>query len=372
MASVAPMSGRHLRRGRAAVARRVLALLGLLLLGAAAGAGGWVLWADRSSDDDTEATGGARGSAALSPEPGPITIALAGDLAGGAALIDRLAGSSDELLGPLAEALREADLAVVDLAGPISGDAAATPDVAAVPSSILGALRAAGVDVVSAANDRSLDLGVDGAVAIASDPASALPVIGVGADEDRAYRPFVRQVGGRTVAVIAATQVLDPERIASDTAGPAQAGVASAKRIDRLVAEVQAARATADTVVVYLHWGIPGETCPSTSQQELAAALVAAGADVVAGPGAGMVQGAGRAGGAAVAYGLGSLVADERTDADSGVLLVRIDGRDVLAIDWVPARIGPDGVAAPLGDADADDATARWDELRACTDLAPR
>ncbi len=350
----------------------MLALLGLLLLGAAAGAGGWLLWADRSSDADTATAGGSTGSAILSPEPGPITIALAGDLTGGALLTDRLAGDTTDVIGPMAEVLRDADLSVVDVAVPIAGDPSVSPDVATVPSTILAALRAAGVDVVSAANDRSLDLGADGIVAIASDDTSGVAVIGVGADEDGAYRPFVREVGGRTVAVIAATQVLDPDRIASDTARPDHAGVASAKRVDRLVAEVEAVRATADTVVVYLHWGTAGETCPTTSQQELASALVSAGADIVAGPGAGRLQGAGRAGDAVVAYGLGSVVADEPEGTEAGVLLVRIDAREVLDIDWVPARIGADGVAQPLGGAEATDATARWDELRACTDLAPR
>jgi poly-gamma-glutamate synthesis protein (capsule biosynthesis protein) len=365
------MSGRHLRRGRAAGARRLLALLGLLLVGAAAGAGGWLLWAERSSPSSTEAAGGSAGSAALAPEPGPITIALAGDITASAALLDRLAQDRDDVVGSVAEVLRDADLAVVDLDAPVAAEPSAAPEVAAVPPATLAALHAAGVDVVSAANDRSLDLGADAALAAASDAGRGVSVIGVGADEASAYRPFVREVGGQTVAVIAATQLLDPARIGSDTAGPGQAGVASAKRVDRLVAEVEAARATADTVVVYLHWGTPGETCPSTSQRELAAALVAAGADVVAGPGAGRVQGAGRAGGAAVAYGLGTLLAEQPEDVDSGVLLVRIDGREVIDIAWVPTTLGADGFPSLRLGAEATDATARWDELRGCAELGP-
>lgn len=345
----------------------MLATLATLVVGVALGAVGWLVWAERSQE---VASGAAVGSAVLAPVPGPITIALAGDVTASGALADRLQSAPADFVGPLAEVLGGADLAVVNLDAPLVDDPGATPDVRTAPRAILEALRGARVDVVSAANDRSLDLGVDGPLEILSAAADG-SVVGIGADEVSAYRPFVRQVGGHTVAVIAATQVLEPDRIASDTAGPTQAGVASAKRVDRLVAEVQAARASADTVVVYLHWGTGGETCPTTSQQELAAAVVAAGADVVAGPGAGRVQGAGRSGPAAVAYGLGSFLVHEPEDAETGVLLVRIDGRDVLGVDWVPARIGDDGVPNLLAGDDAATATADWESRRACTDLTP-
>lgn len=337
-------------------------VLGVLLLGASVGAGGSLLVDDRADEVDSD---GGVARAVLAPEPGPITIALAGDVTAGGVLASRL-GDGVDFVGPLAGVLRDADLAVVNVDAPIAEDPAA--DVATSRPSILPALVTAGVDVVSVANDRSLD---NGAAALERAMASDdVALVGYGADEDSAYRPFVREVGGHTVAVVAATQLLDPDRIATDTAGPEQAGVASAKRIDRLVAEVQAARAVADTVVAYLHWGTAGETCPSTSQQELAAALVAAGADVVAGPGAGRVQGAGRSGAAAVAFGLGGFLVDDPVHPESGVLLVRVDGRDVLDIEWVPAR-RTDGVPQPLDGPESTAAVADWESRRSCTGLTP-
>jgi poly-gamma-glutamate capsule biosynthesis protein CapA/YwtB (metallophosphatase superfamily) len=362
------MSGRHLRRDCGSSLRRLLAVLGVLVVGALLGAGGSLLLEDRSDDVATQ-TGGVAGDATLTPQPGPITIALAGDVAVDGLLRERLDSAPGEFVGPLSEVLAAADLSVVDLDAALSAYPAATDDGVA-PVGLLAVLGEVGVDVVSLANDRSLGLGSDvleQAVAVAPD---APALIGFGPDEGAAYRPFVREVGGHTVAVIAATQVLEPERIATDTAGPDQAGVASAKRVDRLVAEVEAARAAADTVVVYLHWGTAGERCPTTSQQELADALVAAGADVVAGPGSGRVQGAGRSGTAAVAYGLGSFLVDDPDDDTTGVLLVRIDGRDVLELEWVPAR-RTGGVPEPLEGEEVDAAVAEWESRRGCTGLTP-
>lgn len=343
----------------------MLVAVGVLALGAGLGGGGSLLLEERGTPVD----GSDRASTdpgVLTPDPGPITIAFVGDVTADGALLDRLAADPAGFVGPMAGTLRDADLVVANLDAPISS--APDPDAGAAPPGVLVALASAGVDVVSLANDRSLALGPAGPEeALAS---GAVALVGLGSDEAAAYRPFVREVGGHTVALVAATQVLEPERIATDTAGPGQPGVASAKRVDRLVAEAQSARAAADTVVVYVHWGTTGETCPTPSQQELAVALVAAGADVVAGPGAGRLQGAGRSGRAAVAYGLGGFLADSTDGPESGVLLVQIDGREVLDIGWVPAR-RVDGVPEPLAGADADAAVAGWDALRDCTDLTP-
>lgn len=365
------MSGRHLRRGRGSARRAVLVGCVVLVVGAAVGAASSFLLEDRPGQPDADVgAGAALGSAMLDPEPGPITIALVGDVTADGPLADRLVDPAEDFVGPLADVLGEADLAVANVDAAIAEDVADAAGAATAPPAILDALAGAGVDVASVANEQGLDLGAEGLYQTLGADEGRGMVIGVGPDEASAYAPFVRQVGGHTVAVIAATQVLEPDRIASDTARLDQPGVASAKRVDRLVAEVESARAVADTVVVYLHWGAPGETCPSASQQELAAALVEAGADIVAGPGSGRVQGAGRAGRALVAYGLGRFLADDADEAESGVLLVQVDGRDVLGAEWVPAR-RTGGVPVPLEGEEAAAAVAEWERRRECTGLTP-
>ncbi len=233
------------------------------------------------------------------------------------------------------------------------------------------ALRAAGIDVVSMANNHGMDYGLVGLEdSLAHAEEADFPVIGIGADAGEAYAPWSHEVNGQRVAVIGATQVLDSSLIATWTATEEQPGLASAKEVDRLVAEVEAARLTHDTVIVYLHWGIEGQTCPAPRQQELSDQLIEAGADVIVGGHAHRLQGGGRKGEAFVHYGLGNFVfyTEGGAGADSGVLLLTINGRTIEEYEWIPARLRS-GVATALDEEAAPAALANWESLRSCTDL---
>ena len=305
----------------------------------------------------------------------PIRLAFAGDVHFEGELATALAADPAGMLAPIAPVLSSADLAVVNVETAITtgGTPSAKQYNFRAPPSALEALRSAGVDVASLANNHGLDYGVEGlSDSLAAAEEAGLPLIGIGRDEAEAYAPHVATLGVRTVAVIGATQVLDGSLIASWTAGPDQPGLASAKRVDRLVEEVRATRAVADTVVVYLHWGVEKATCPSEDQQQLARTLVDAGADIVVGGHAHRLQGAGRLDGALVAYGLGNFVFYARGGpaSDSGVLIVTVDGRDVLGHEWIPAVI-QGGIPRPLDGPDAQRAVAAFDDLRSCTGLDP-
>lgn len=304
-----------------------------------------------------------------------VTLAFAGDTNFEGVIADRLAADPISVFGPAAPVLARADLTVVNMETALGfqGEPAPKEFTFQAPPDALEAFRAAGVDVVSAANNHGMDFGLPSLMeTLAAEAASGFPVIGIGRDETEAYAPYLADVRGQQIAVIGATQVLDGSLIESWTAGPAKPGLASAKRVDRLVAEVQAARAVADTVVVFLHWGIEGRTCPSTVQQELAVQLVAAGADVIVGGHAHRVQGAGRMGNAVVNFGLGNFAfySASGEGARTGIFEVTITGRRVDSYGWVPARI-VDRQPQPLLGADAEAALTHWESLRDCTGLAP-
>ena len=196
-----------------------------------------------------------------------MTIAFVGDMNAEGALADRLAADPAGFVGPFTPILAGADLAVGNLETAITERGSPPPGKAfafRAPATVLDALRLGGFDTVSLANNHGIDFGVEGlADSVAAKRASGDDfMIGIGLDEAEAYAPYSVEIKGQRIAVIGATQVLDSSLIDLWTAGPDKGGVASAKRTDRLVEAVAAARATHDTVVVFLHWGIETEECP--------------------------------------------------------------------------------------------------------------
>jgi poly-gamma-glutamate synthesis protein (capsule biosynthesis protein) len=306
---------------------------------------------------------------------GPVTLAFGGDVHFEGVLESKLSARAAGVLDPIEPVFRQADLAVVNLETAVTtgGSPASKEFVFRAPATAFAALRGAGVDVASMANNHGLDYGVEGLRdSLAAARRYRFPVVGIGLDAAQAYRPFRRTINGQRVAVIGATQVLDDHLISAWTAGPSKPGLASAKDVPRLVRAVRGARRTSDTVVVFLHWGIELEQCPSSAQRALAKRLVAAGADVIVGGHAHRVQGAGRMGSALVGYGLGNFVwyGTSELSTQTGILLVTVEGKRVLGYRWVPARI-VDGVPRPLTGSERRSELAAWRSLRGCTGLRP-
>jgi hypothetical protein len=317
-----------------------------------------------------------RAGATREPTGEPVTLAFGGDVHFEGAIGSRLAADPATALGPIAGVLRRADLAVVNLETAITerGTPAPKDFTFRAPPSALTALKEAGVDVATMANNHGLDFGQVGLRdSLAAARAAGFPVVGVGRDADQAYRAWLTTVKGQRIAVIGATQVLDSNLAAAWTAGDDKPGMASAYQEARLLAAVKAARASADTVVVDLHWGRELVNCPIDRQRALAPKLVAAGADVVVGSHAHILLGGGYLRGAYVHYGLGNFVFYSRggITAQSGVLLLTMRGRAVTSARWVPARISG-GIPHPLQGADATRATSSWQSLRRCTGLSAK
>jgi poly-gamma-glutamate synthesis protein (capsule biosynthesis protein) len=241
------------------------------------------------------------------------------------------------------------------------------------PPSVFDALRIAGVDVVSMANNHGVDFGLVGlAESLEASRQRNFPVVGIGADDTAAFAPHLAVVHGERIAVLGADQVAD-STIQQYSAGPGNAGVASAFDTDRLVQAVRSARQQADTVVVYLHWGEERQSCPTRLQRNLAEQLSQAGADILVGTHAHALQGAGWLGDTYVAYGLGNFVwwrSNFPAAVETGVLNLTVDDGRVLQAEFVPARIDDAGLPQPHTGADADQAKADFAALRFCAGLS--
>ncbi len=342
---------------------------------------------DGGSDSSQAPSGGADPTTA---ETTPSTEAPRGPLGNGEAVTLAFAGDAsfenleqavvvdpEGLLSAIAPVLGAADVSVVNLETALGsgGERASKQFAFQVPEQALDALRAAGADVVTMANNHGMDYGTGGlADTLRIKAESGFPIIGIGADDAEAYAPFITEVRGQRIGVIAANDIFDSNLVTAWTAGPGHPGIASAEEShqDRLAEEVRATREKVDTLAVYLHYGTEKDTCPHARQKELVDLLVDAGADIVVGSHAHRLQGMGFLGDQFVAYGLSNFIfkAPSEPGRRSGVVTVTATGRRIDGYEWAPATL-QGNVPVPLSGAAAEAASASMAELQSCAGLTP-
>lgn len=306
---------------------------------------------------------------------GTITLAFAGDVNFAERTADRLAADPAAAFGAAAPGLAAADLTMVNLETAIATGGEPEPKsfTFRAPPTALDALRKAGVDVASMANNHAADYGAAGiAESLAAIRSSAFPVIGFGADHAAATAPYRALVGGVPVTIFAASQV--PDRTLNVwTATATTPGIAAADD-PQLVQNVRSAVRAGETVIVFLHWGTEYVSCPDADQQRVADQLAAAGATAVIGAHAHVLQGAGwRDDGSYVAYGLSNYLwwrSFGNEQDDNGVLTLTIDDRRVVDADFAPAHLDDTGVPVPATGAQAQRIDEQWDRVRQCAGLA--
>jgi len=303
-----------------------------------------------------------------------VTFMFAGDTQFEGAAASKLAANPGGVLLPMAPVMSQADVTMVNLETSITTRGSPEPKefTFRAPAAAFTALAAAGVDVVTMANNHGRDFGAQGLQdTLDAIRTSGFPTVGIGDNAAAAYAPYRLTAKGQRIAIFGASRVIDAALLGSWTATDSQPGLASAypgAPLDRLLAAVRDARASADTVVVYLHWGTERLTCPTSVQETLARQLHDAGADLIVGSHAHRVQGDGILDGAFVAYGLGNFVWPRGNVG--AVIEVNVTGRVVNSYEWIPMKVTA-SVPSPMPESQAAPQVAQWDKLRSCTDLTP-
>lgn len=250
------------------------------------------------------------------------------------------------VFGQIAPALTGTDLSIATLRTSLGDDAGAF-DPTMTSTALAGALRGAGVNLVSLATDRVLDHGTAGLSSTLGAVTSAgLRTAGAyGESVSRDSALSLMDLGGLKVGVLAYTGTISQtgQKAAGD------AGIAASTRMlsaEAAAQDIAALRADgADLVIVLPCWGAASDAQPSTETRAMADALATAGADIILGTGPQMVhtldrrtvQGAdGVSREVFIAYSLGSFLTDESRETPSITGLVLN-----LDIGWDAQRGGP-------------------------------
>ena len=356
------------------VTRRLLAvvpgILALLLTGACTTAPSAPRATPKMSRTGSRPAGLAGRQGHVDPAAGSVTLAFAGDLnfAGRTA---RLLSDPATAFGPIAPVLKSADFAAVNLETAVTGRGAPQPKTYHFRATPLAftALRDAGVDLITMANNHVLDYGPVGlADTLAAAKAARFPYVGIGTNATAAWAPYVTTIKGMTIAIVGVSQVA--ELASSWVATGTRPGEANAIDLNRTLAAVRAAKRLARIVVVFMHWGTEGVACPDPAQLSLAPKLAAAGASIIVGAHSHMLQGSGWLGHTFVAYGLGNFLWWERSSSTvTGVLELTLHPHAPLTARFIPAVVSCTGQPIVDRGAAARQAASRYASLRACAGL---
>ncbi|MBW5445015.1 CapA family protein [Cohnella sp. CFH 77786] len=192
----------------------------------------------------------------------------------------------------------------------------------------LPAIREAGFDVLSLANNHTLDYGWVGL----QDTMDALDDnqihhMGSGNDDQEAFTPAYVEAQGITVAFIGVSHVVPNVSWKADRNHP---GVAETYNPTRAIAAIREAKNNADIVVVMVHWGDEYTDKPIAEQTNNGRKFIDAGADLVIGSHPHVLQGFEAYKGKWIAYSLGNFVfsaTKSPKSAETGVLIAEC-GKD--------------------------------------------
>lgn len=262
-------------------------------------------------------------------------ITTLGDLAYPFSLVKPVFDAADYTVGNLETALGDV------------GEPAAKRYPFRSPPEAAQALAVGGVDLVSLANNHAQDYGPEALLqGIGLLHEAGVETVGGGANDAEAHAPHIADIGGLRVAFLGYVHV--PIEAVTNFDTQSWTATADAPGLawgdpERIRADVAAVRPEVDLVVAILHSGYEYIEEPSEWQVAAAHAAIDAGADLVVGHHAHILQGIHRYGDGVIVYGLGNFVFDIDGPPETAILNVWLDRDGVRQVELIPAIIQEHG-----------------------------
>ena len=284
-------------------------------------------------------------------------LAFVGDILPGGSLAGLIARRGPDYpwlhVAPL---LQQADLAIGNLETAVSTRGAPEPDkqftFRSHPDTLGGAARA-GIDVLSLANNHSLDYGPEALLdTIAYLKEAGIHPAGAGRDLTEATRPVAIEVRGMRLAFLAFSRVIPAVHWVAWEGHP---GTAPGWDPQVVLEATRRARQEADHVILLLHWGEERHDEPRPADVALARQLLESGATLVIGHHPHVLQRIDWRGDSLVAYSLGNFIFPDvprRLNQETGLLQVTLNEAGVTAAHFTPFYI-TEGQPRPV-EADAE------------------
>lgn len=193
-----------------------------------------------------------------------------------------------------------------------------------------------GVDLVTLANNHIYDYGKDAFLdALGHLDEYNLPYIGAGRNLEEARKPYYFVVNGYKVGFVNATRA--EKYILTPGATDDTPGVFRCYDPANFVETIKEVKKNSDYVVALVHWGREDSTVLENVQVETSKLYIDAGADVIVGSHAHILQGIDFYNGKAIIYNLGDFIFNHETK-DTAIFQLKINDDGSLDYYFIPCR----------------------------------
>lgn len=198
----------------------------------------------------------------------------------------------------------------------------------------LGGLAFSGIDIVSVANNHSLDYGPEALLDSQERlQEKGISPVGGGATKKEAHAPVVKTIQGTSIAILAYTSLGSPLW----QAGERNPGIAwmDDANLPQLKKDIKSAKELSDIVVISFHFGDEYQKEPTATQRLLSTSAIDYGADLVVGHHPHVVGPLVKYNAGWIAYSLGNFVFDQSFSPETmeGMLLqVQIKEKGITSV----------------------------------------
>lgn len=193
-----------------------------------------------------------------------------------------------------------------------------------------------GVDLVTLANNHIYDYGKDAFLdALTHFDEYSLPYIGAGKNLDEARKPYYFIINGYKVGFVNATRA--EKYILTPGATDSSPGVFRCYDPTNFVETIKEVKKNSDYVIALVHWGREDSTVLENVQIETSKLYIDAGADVIVGSHAHILQGIDFYNGKAIIYNLGDFIFNHETK-DTAIFSLKINDDGSFEYYFIPCR----------------------------------
>ena len=205
----------------------------------------------------------------------------------------------------------------------------------------LAAMKDAAIEVVSLANNHTLDYGYEGLLDTLDNlDTYKIKGVGGGRNKEEASKPLILNIKDNKIGILSFSRVIPDVDWYATNKRPGLVGAYDV-HIPEVLKTVEKVKEEVDILIMSIHWGIEREEYPRSQEIQLARKLVDSGVDIVMGHHPHVLQGIEIYKDKPIFYSLGNFVFGSKSGPTSNTMIaqIKLNGKEMEGVRIIPCEI---------------------------------